>query len=70
MLKTEIMSRKHTILGIEQFSGLLDVSYILKNEDNTFSGMNNKFLEVLSPILRYHHAQNQGYVKKNDNSQN
>ena len=49
---------------------LLEVLYILKNEKNTFPGMNNKFLEELSPILRSYHAQNQSYVKKTDNSLN
>ena len=68
MLKTKVMSKKPTILGIEWKSDLPEVLYILENEDNTFLGINNNFLEVLGPFLRYYHAQNQGYVKKPDNS--
>ena len=70
MLKSKFMPEKQIILRIEQYSHLLEVLNILKNENNTFPGMNNKFQEVLSPILRYYHAQNQGYVKIYDNSKN
>ena len=68
MLKTKILSNEWTILRIERQFDFLEVLYILKNEDNTFPGMNNKFPEELGPILRYNHAQNQVYVKKNENS--
>ena len=68
MLKTKVMSKKTTILRIEWWSDLLEVLYILKNEDNTYAGVNNEFLEVFSSILRYYVAHNQGYVKKTDNS--
>ena len=57
------MSKKQTILEIAGQSDLPEVLYILKNEDNTFPGINNKFLEVLGPILKYYHAKNQGYIK-------
>ena len=67
MLTTKVMSKKHTILGGVKYYDLLEVLYILRNEDNTFLGMNNKFLGVLSLILRYYLAQNKGYVKKTDN---
>ena len=63
MLKTKVMSKKQTILEIERQCDLPEVLYILENENNTFSEMNNKFLGVISPILRYHHAWNQGYVE-------
>ena len=56
MLKTKVLSNKQTILVIERISDLMEVLYILKNEDNTFPGMSNKFLEVLSPIPSYYHA--------------
>ena len=62
------MSQQQRILEIERHSDLLDILHILKNEDNTFTEMSNKFLEVLSPILGYYHAQNQCYVKKTENS--
>ena len=68
MLKTEVLPKKQTILQIERQSDLLEVLYILKNGDNTFSEMNNKFLEGLGPILRFYHAQNQGNVKETENS--
>ena len=68
MLKTKVMSKKQIILGIERQSDLSGVLYILQNGENTFTEMNNKFLEVLGQILRYYHAQNQGYVRKTDNS--
>ena len=59
-VKTKVMSIKQTILGIERQSDLLEALYILENSNSTFPGMNNKFLEVLGPILRYYHAQDQG----------
>ena len=59
------VKKKQMILGIERQSDLPYVLYILKNNINTFSEMNNQFPEVLGPNLRYHHAQNQGYVRKN-----
>ena len=64
MLKTKVMSKKPTILTIERKSDLLEFLYILKNEDNTFIDIDNEFLEVLCPILRYYYAQNHGYVEK------
>ena len=67
MLKTKVMSKKPTILRIERQSDFLEVLYIPNKEDHTFPGMNNKFLGVLGPILRYYLAPNQGYGKKTDN---
>ena len=61
----ELCQRKQTSLRIERQSGLLWVSYILKNNENTSREINNSFLEVLGPNLRYHTARIQGYVKKN-----
>ena len=49
---------------MERESNLPQVLYILRNNGNTFSEINNNFLEVLDPNLERHHAQNQGYVKK------
>ena len=43
---------------------LLEVLYILKNEENTFQDMKNEFIDVLGQILRYYHAHKQGYAKK------
>ena len=48
------------ISGIERQSDLLGVLYTLKHNENTLPEMNNNFSEVLSQILGYHHAQNQG----------
>ena len=67
MLTTKVMSKKQTILGIERYL----TSWILlhpKKRGKYIPAMNNNFPEVLSPCLRYYHAQNQGYVKKIDNS--
>ena len=55
-------------LIIERQSDLLQVLYILRNNENTLSEITNNFLEVLSPILKYHYAPNGGYVKKTDKS--
>ena len=68
MLKTKVMSKKQTNLWIERQYDLLEVLFILKNTNNTFPEMNNKFLGLLSLILRYYHAQNQGYAEKTENS--
>ena len=63
MLKTKVMSKKQTSLESERQSDLLEVWYSLKHIKNTISEINNNLPEVLGPILRYHHAQNQVYVK-------
>ena len=60
------MSKKKASFGIERQSDLPEVSYILRNNENTLSEMNNNFLEILSQILKYPHAQNLGYVEKTD----
>ena len=70
MLKTKVMSIKQTILEIQRQSDLPEVSCILENNVNTLPEMNNNSPEELAPILRYDHAQNQGYVKKTDKSRN
>ena len=57
------MSKKRTYLGMERQSELQKVLYMFRNNENTLSEINNNFLEVLSQILKYQHAQNQGYVK-------
>ena len=45
-----------------------------KNYNNLLSNLflekNYNSAEVLNPILRYNHVQNQGYVKKTENSRN
>ena len=64
MLKTKVMLKKQTSLGIERQSDFPMVLYILKNDVNKFLEIISNFLEVLSPILKYHHGQKQGYVKK------
>ena len=66
MLEIKVMSKKHTSLGVERQSDLPEGLYILTNNENTFSEINKNFPEGLSPTLRHHHAQNQGYVKKTD----
>ena len=70
MLKTEVMTKKQTGLEVERNSDLQKVSCILENNENTFREINNNFLEVISPILRYHHNQNRGYVGKTNKSRN
>ena len=63
MLETRVISKKQTSLGDERQSDFHEILYILRNNVNTSSEIINSFLEVLSLILRYHHAQNKGYVK-------
>ena len=46
MLETKFMPEKLIILRIERYSDLLEVLKILKNENNTFPGVNNKFPKV------------------------
>ena len=53
---------------IEQQCHLPEVLYILKHNVNTSTEMNNNFIKVISPIFKYHHAQNQGYVEKTGES--
>ena len=65
MFKTRVLSKNQSSLGDERQSNLTQVLYILRNNANTFSEIKNNFLEVLGSNLRHHHAQNQGYVKKN-----
>ena len=64
MLKTMVMSEKQTSLRIERQSDLPKVLYTLGNNEDTFTEMNNNFLVVHSPILRYLFVLNQGFVKK------
>ena len=64
MLKTKVLSKRQRRLIIEQQDDFTVVLYILKNNENTLSEMKNNLLEVSSPNLRYHRAQNQGYGKK------
>ena len=64
MLKTKVMPKKQTSLRVEQQTDLQEVLYILKNNENTFPKMNNNSAELIIPIVRYHHAQNQRYVEK------
>ena len=64
LLKTKVMSKKPKILGMELRSKLLEVSYILKNGDNTSPGMNNEFVGVVSPILRYYMPRTKVMSKK------
>ena len=59
------MSLKQTSIGIEQKSDPLEVLYILKHNEDKLPEIINNFLVVLSPIHRYHHAQNQGLCHKN-----
>ena len=63
MLKIKGMLKKQT-----SQSDLPVVLHFLKNNGTTLPEMNNNFIKVLSPIPWYHHAQNQGYVKKTDKS--
>ena len=65
MLKTNVISKKQTRLGIERQSDLPEALYILKNNKNTFADINNNLLEVLGSILTYHHARNQSLCQKN-----
>ena len=65
MLQTKVTSEKRTSLGIERQSDLCEVLCIVENNKNTFPEINNNFLEVPWPILRYHHARNQGLCQKN-----
>ena len=51
---------RQTSLEIERQSHLPEVIYILRKREYTYPKITNNFLELLSPILRYHHAQNQG----------
>ena len=55
--QTKVMSKKQTSPGIEQQSDHPGTLHILGNNGNTLSKRNNHFLDVLSPIVRYHHAQ-------------
>ena len=70
MLKTKIMSKKLTSLGIERQSDLLQVIFIFRINENKFTEIKSNFVDVFSPILRYHLAHNQGNGEKTDESQN
>ena len=56
MLKIKVMSTKQASLGIERQYDLQGVLYIVNNNVITLSEINNNLLEVLGPMLRYHHA--------------
>ena len=65
MLKTKVMPKRITRLGIERHSDFAMVLYIFKHNENILQEINNNFIEILSLILRYRPAQNRGWCQKN-----
>ena len=63
--KLRVLSKKQTSLRIERQSDSTGVLYTLKHNEDTSPGMKNNFPEVLSSILWYYHAWNQGSFQKN-----